>query len=65
MQYEISKIKWFPRMGYFKVVIKTGDNLTNEQIVLSKKRVALKNYVAEFVADRTKNAELYARAHGH
>lgn len=52
-------------MGYFKVVIKTGDNPANEQIVLSKKRVALENYVAEFVADRTKNAELYTRAHGH
>ena len=65
MPYEISKIKWFPRMGHFKVVIKTGDNPANEQIVLSKKRVALENYIAEFVADRTKNAELYARAHGH
>ena len=52
-------------MGYFKVVIKTGDDPANEQVVLSKKRRALENYVAEFVADRTKNAELYARAHGH
>ena len=65
MPYEISKIKWFPRMGYFKVVIKTGDDPANEQVVLSKKRRALENYVAEFIADRTKNAGLYARAHGH
>lgn len=52
-------------MGYFKVVIKTGDDPANEQVVLSKKRRAFENYVAEFVADRTKNAGLYARAHGH
>lgn len=65
MPYEISKIKWFPRIKCFKVVIKTGANPTNEQVVLSKKRVALENYVAEFVTDRQQNAELYARAHDH
>jgi len=64
MPYEISKIKWFPRIKYFKVVIKTGTNSANEQVVLSKKRVALENYVAEFIADRKQNAKLYARAHG-
>ena len=65
MPYEMSKIKWFPRMGYFKLVIKTGVNLDNEQVVLSKKREALENYIAEFVADRLQNAASYARAHGH
>ncbi len=63
MPYKISKIKWSKDDQKFKVTITTGAGDCNIQHVLSPVRVALENYVREFIADRQANAKIYDREH--